>query len=70
MKTEQKDRQEFIKDNIQVTTDDQKLLDDAKWQVEYYEKELIQTYQRLELAKVTLKSLEGSVLYKQYEICE
>ena len=50
-------RQEFIKDNINVQLDKQKLLKDAEWNVEFYEREIIRAFERLELAKLTLIQL-------------
>ena len=53
-------RQEFIKDNINVQLDKQKLLKDAEWNVEFYEREIIRDFERLELAKLTLIQLKLS----------
>ena len=53
-------RQKFIKDNINVQLDKQKLLKDAEWNVEFYEREIIRDFERLELAKLTLIQLKLS----------
>jgi len=53
-------RQKFIKDNIAVQLDNQKLLKDAEWNVEFYEKEVIRAFERLELAKLALIQLKLS----------
>tara|TARA_R110002167_G_scaffold33215_1_gene106797 strand:+ start:1793 stop:1996 length:204 start_codon:yes stop_codon:yes gene_type:complete len=55
-----KKRQKFIKDNITVQLDNQKLLKDAEWNVEFYEREIIRDFERLELAKLTLIQLKLS----------
>tara|TARA_R100000656_G_scaffold74760_1_gene55488 strand:- start:514 stop:717 length:204 start_codon:yes stop_codon:yes gene_type:complete len=55
-----KKRQKFIKDNIAVQLDNQKLLKEAEWNVQFYEKEVIQTFERLELAKLALIQLKLS----------
>ena len=44
-----KKRQKFIKDNIDVQLDNQKFLKEAEWNVQFYEKELIRAFERLEL---------------------
>jgi len=53
-------RQKFIKDNIAVQLDNHKLLEDAEWNVEFYEKEVIRAFERLELAKLALIQLKLS----------
>ena len=53
-------RQKFIKDNITVQLNNQKLLKEAEWNVSYYEKELIKSFERLELAKLSLIQLKLS----------
>jgi hypothetical protein len=58
MDTKQIDRQEFIKDNIQVNLDKQKLLEEAEWKVRFHEKEVINAYQNLELSKMALRQLQ------------
>lgn len=55
-----KKRQKFIKDNITVQLDKEKLLKDAEWNVEFYEREIIRDFERLELAKLTLIQLKLS----------
>ena len=58
MVTEQINRLQFIKDNIEVQLDNDKLIKEAKWKVNYYEGEVIRIYQELELAKLALKQLD------------
>jgi len=53
-------RQKFIKDNIAVQLDNHKLLKDAEWNVQFYEKEVIKSFERLELAKLALIQLKLS----------
>tara|TARA_R100000656_G_scaffold109660_1_gene81676 strand:+ start:258 stop:461 length:204 start_codon:yes stop_codon:yes gene_type:complete len=53
-------RQNFIKDNITVQLDYHKLIKEAEWNVEFYEKELIRTFEKLELAKLALIQLKLS----------
>jgi|TARA_R110002167_G_scaffold306544_1_gene511211 hypothetical protein len=53
-------RQKFIKDNINVQLNKEKLLKDAEWNVEFYEREIIRDFERLELAKLTLIQLKLS----------
>ena len=53
-------RQKFIKDNINVQLDNHKLLKDAEWNVDFYEKEVIRAFERLELAKLALIQLKLS----------
>ena len=53
-------RQKFIKDNINVKLNKEKLLKDAEWNVEFYEREIIRDFERLELAKLTLIQLKLS----------
>ena len=53
-------RQKFIKDNITVQLDNHKLLKDAEWNVDFYEKEVIKSFERLELAKLALIQLKLS----------
>tara|TARA_R110002020_G_scaffold190290_1_gene389772 strand:+ start:1881 stop:2084 length:204 start_codon:yes stop_codon:yes gene_type:complete len=53
-------RQKFIKDNINVQLDNQKLLKEAQWNVQFYEKEVIKSFERLELAKLSLIQLKLS----------
>ena len=53
-------RQKFIKDNITVQLDNHKLLKDAEWNVQFYEKEVIKAFERLELAKLALIQLKLS----------
>tara|TARA_R100001244_G_C5153086_1_gene129972 strand:+ start:622 stop:825 length:204 start_codon:yes stop_codon:yes gene_type:complete len=55
-----KKRQKFIKDNITVQLDNQKFLKEAEWNVQFYEKELIRAFERLELAKLALIQLKLS----------
>tara|TARA_R110002051_G_C8518453_1_gene467537 strand:+ start:473 stop:676 length:204 start_codon:yes stop_codon:yes gene_type:complete len=55
-----KKRQKFIKDNIDVQLDNQKFLKEAEWNVQFYEKELIRAFERLELAKLSLIQLKLS----------
>ena len=64
MNTEQIIRQQFIKDNIEVALDKDKLLKEAKWQVTFHEREVIRSYERLELAKAALKQLEDKLGYE------
>tara|TARA_R100000781_G_scaffold10857_1_gene10135 strand:+ start:1158 stop:1358 length:201 start_codon:yes stop_codon:yes gene_type:complete len=59
MNTELLVRQQFIKDNIDVNLDKDTLLKEAQWQVTFYEKEVIRSYEKLELAKLALKQLES-----------
>jgi hypothetical protein len=54
----QEERQRFIKDNIEVTIDKQKLIEEAEWKVGFYEKEVIKSFEQLELAKLALKQLK------------
>lgn len=54
----QEQRQRFIKDNIEVTIDKQKLIEEAEWKVGFYEKEVIKSFEQLELAKLALKQLK------------
>ena len=51
-------RQKFIKDNIAVKLDNQKLFEEAEWNVQFYEKEVIKAFERLELAKLSLIQLK------------
>ena len=53
-------RQRFIKDNIDVELNNQKFLTEAEWNVDFYEKELIKAFERLELAKLALIQLRLS----------
>ena len=55
---DQEERQRFIKDNIEVTIDKQKLIEEAEWKVGFYEKEVIKSFEQLELAKLALKQLK------------
>ena len=64
MNTEQIIRQQFIKDNIEVALDKDNLLKEAKWQVTFHEREVIRSYERLELAKAALKQLEDKLGYE------
>lgn len=54
----QEERQRFIKDNIEVTIDKQKLIEEAEWKVGFHEKEVIRSFEQLELAKLALKQLK------------
>ena len=54
----QEERQQFIKDNIEVTIDKQKLIEEAEWKVAFHEKEVIRSYESLQLAKLALKQLK------------
>ena len=64
MNTEQIIRQQFIKDNIEVALDKDNLLKEAKWQVTFHEREVIRSYERVELAKAALKQLEDNLGYE------
>tara|TARA_R100001244_G_scaffold118774_1_gene88487 strand:+ start:1330 stop:1509 length:180 start_codon:yes stop_codon:yes gene_type:complete len=57
MEIEQINRLQFIKDNVEVKLDKDKLIKEAKWKVRFYEGEVIRIYQELELAKLALKQL-------------
>lgn len=64
MNTEQYQRQQFIKDNIDVNLDHNKLIEEAKWKVEFYEKEVVKAYQNLELSKLAVKQLKNRLDYE------
>ena len=64
MNTEQINRHQFIKDNVEVQLDNNKLIKEAKWKVRYNEGEVIRCYQELELAKLALKQLENGLDYE------
>ena len=64
MNTKQKDRRQFIKDNIEVQLNNDKLIKEAKWKVRFNEGEVIRCYQELELAKLALKQLENGLDYE------
>nr|BAR35561.1 hypothetical protein [uncultured Mediterranean phage uvMED] len=64
MNTEQYQRQQFIKDNIDVNLDYNKLIEEAEWKVEFYEKEVVKAYQNLELSKLAVKQLKNRLDYE------
>jgi|TARA_R110002020_G_scaffold121663_5_gene276459 hypothetical protein len=64
MNTEQYQRQQFIKDNIDVNLDHNKLIEEAEWKVEFYEKEVVKAYQNLELSKLAVKQLKNRLDYE------
>ncbi len=64
MNTEQIQRQQFIKDNIDVNLDHNKLIEEAEWKVEFYEKEVVKAYQNLELSKLALNQLKNRLDYE------
>jgi hypothetical protein len=64
MNTEQFQRQQFIKDNIDVNIDHNKLIEEAEWKVEFYEKEVVKAYQNLELSKLALNQLKNTLGYE------
>ena len=64
MNTEQYQWQQFIKDNIDVNLDHNKLIEEAEWKVEFYEKEVVKAYQNLELSKLAVKQLKNRLDYE------
>lgn len=64
MNTEQYQRQQFIKDKIDVNLDHNKLIEEAEWKVEFYEKEVVKAYQNLELSKLAVKQLKNRLDYE------
>lgn len=54
---EQINRQKYIKDNIDVNLDIEKLIEEATWQVDFYERELVKVASTLHSRRVALKGL-------------
>ena len=64
MNTEQIQRQQFIKDNIDVNLDQNKLIEEAEWKVDFYERQVIKAYQELQLSKLAVKQLKNRLDYE------
>ena len=62
---EKLNRQKYIKDNIDVKLDMNQLIEEAKWQVEFYEKEVIRSANALHQRRLALQALYEQKLNRE-----